>query len=463
MSRPRSSTDGHGHGHDFPNTTIPPFDVDSSIQQYRQNGHEQPYNHEQPQYQHEKQPDLEVTESPFSDAYQLRAYTPPVPASGPVASSPSSPFDDPPNTMDNYVYRGTRPPPMAVPPPLRITTAAGQRLAHIVRDSPHHDAHAPPTMATTGPPGMTNAAHARRFFGAPPRESEDKRPPSYSTEMEPLPRRGRASDPFADPPTGLSRNKNGAVRGGWICGILIALAAVLALAVGLGVGLRHRSGGSSAPPAAANGSDSPAAAAAFPIGKWSFKPYLQNVTTGCTSLASTWTCQPGSTYAESPASSLAEFDWDIRASASNASLLLLSASANPFSLGNVTDLPLTAHDVGTADARYTFNTPMLKQVWVAGALAPGIANATTCLYAQTILSATLYVSNASRTYPEAGGARAGGSTAAWPGGVTVQQMATGGQEVPRCYVAVDNAPEGPPLDVLTPQPETDVCSCVWQS
>lgn len=385
----------------------------------------------------------EISESPFSDAHQIPAPTDPSHEQA---------------TMDDFVYRGTRPTPMPVPPPPRISTSAGQRLASIVENQPLRNSD------TAGAGGnLSNSSHARRFFGQPPRASEDKRPPSYVTEMDELDgaanaRPRRLENPFADPP-GMERNKNGAVRGGWVCGILIAIVAALALAVGLGIGLtrgKHHSATSNTPAAAGNGTN---ATAKFPVGKWQFKTYLQNITTACTSNPNTWSCTPSSTWSQSGEISSAEFDWIIGADPHNATQYLISSTASPI-LISFTNLTLAVHDPDTQGERYTFAMTLNKQTWPKGNIVPSVTNTTTCFFNATTFTATLFA-HQNKTYPVSG--TQAGTFAQWPGSVTVQQLALGGQGVPECFVALDQSPSGPALNVLTPQAPTDMCSCVYQS
>lgn len=106
------------------------------------------------------------------------------------------------------------------------------RLSIIDEDGNNHPSQPPP------PPAVQQPHHrpfSRRFLGEPPRYKDGKEPPKYSMWDV----TGPKGEKFED----LRNNAYVARRGGWkrICLIgLIVIVCIVALAVGLGVGLHKK-------------------------------------------------------------------------------------------------------------------------------------------------------------------------------------------------------------------------------
>ncbi|KAK5111938.1 hypothetical protein LTR85_011685 [Meristemomyces frigidus] len=280
-------------------------------------------------------------------------------------------------------------------------------------------------------------------------------------------------------------------RGGWgrialIAGLLLV---IIALAVGLGVGLtwkKHQDGngnsssGQSSQPAGttpSNGQEQQ-----FPLGEYSYITALRSVKTNCTSNPATWSCYPYSVFnpsdSSSNTSSLASFNWVVSNTSSMyatnsttatsdqvmQSNLTISSTSNPFSI-MFTNEPLTYINSrsNSSSARYTFSFEMSKAVIPSASITSNNA-AAECFFNQTIFTGTLYL-EAARTYPSADLADStglGGYTP-WPFAIEITQSSPGGQNVPTCYEMVNGNVGDRILTAVTPEPESDECSCDYRN
>ncbi len=126
----------------------------------------------------------------------------------------------------------------------------------------------------------------------------------------------------------------------------------------------------------------------FPAGSYSFTAALTNISTGCTSNASTWRCYPFSTYQPStPDLSSATFYWIIEPVTTYS--YVISSSDNPFapSFANVS---LTLEDANLDTERFTFEFTMKKPVTTSAPLEVGNDKAAVCWFNQTVMSATIW-------------------------------------------------------------------------
>lgn len=225
-----------------------------------------------------------------------------------------------------------------------------------------------------------------------------------------------------------------AKRGGWkrvAFILLLALLCIVGLVVGLVLGLRrHNSNTDTGTPNSSTSSTQPSAAS-FPVGSYSVDTYLETVNTNCTSDAATWRCYPYSTYAQSPASSAATFDWIIQPESLGSQQYLISSTNNPFSLV-FTNASLTLLDADLSTERYTFQINMNKPV-VPGAALTESNTATTCYFNQTTFEGTLYT-HMTKTYGQNSSSNnTGDSFIPWPYAASVTQSANAGSNVPECF------------------------------
>ncbi len=129
----------------------------------------------------------------------------------------------------------------------------------------------------------------------------------------------------------------------------------------------------------------------------------------------------------------------------------ISSTQNPFSI-LFSNSTLTLQDANLPTERYTFRIPMSKPVIPSSPIMSSNI-ATTCYFNSTVLTASLYTkmaksypssssssnSTASSTSSSTGSAGGGqGSTgdpvfAPWPYAASVEQVATGGNDVPECF------------------------------
>ncbi|KAI9677157.1 MAG: hypothetical protein M1829_002731 [Trizodia sp. TS-e1964] len=310
---------------------------------------------------------------------------------------------------------------------------------------------------------------ARRFLGDPPRHNHEKSPPPYSDLAGVIGPKGVKSSEVRN-----GVGKGG--RGGWIRLVLFTLFVVLAivgLIVGLVVGMKGKNSSSpsstdvsastlGASPAistssSAGATPTPLPNAPFPAGSYTLRTFLSTVLTNCTSNPATWRCYPYSTYADSPASSAATFNWEIAAWPGPA--YTISSTQNPFAF-SFANISLKLLDAGKPSERYYFSTTMQKLVLPSAALTAD-NSATQCTYNDTTLHASLYTQMASN-YPPASASGAPGATfQTWPHAVSVEQVVGGGVDTPACYKTVDGKQGARLLEGITPQPAGELCSCLY--
>ncbi|KAK5744224.1 hypothetical protein LTR17_002254 [Elasticomyces elasticus] len=285
----------------------------------------------------------------------------------------------------------------------------------------------------------------------------------------------------------LRRNgsgQRGRTRGGWgrillIVGIILA---IIALAVGLGVGLtrkKHKQQEDSSAQPAGTTPNVGQVEQQFPLGEYSFITALRAVETNCTSNAATWRCYPYSVFdpAESSTntSSLASFNWIVSNTSANyatnltteedaPSNLTISSTNNPFSItfGNQSLTYVPGSTNNASAARYEFSFTQQKSVIPSSSVLFSGA-AAICYYNATTFTGTLYL-DANSTFPGAGVADAtgiGGYTP-WPYAVEITQTSGGGNGVPDCYQSVNGGVGQRILTATTPEPEDTISTMDWQ-
>lgn len=213
---------------------------------------------------------------------------------------------------------------------------------------------------------------------------------------------------------------------------------------------------------------------AFPAGNFTFNTFLQTVSTNCTSNATTWTCAPYHTYANSPSESKATYDWiiDPSSSSSSPSNYTISSTANIFSI-TFANVPLELLDQNLPTERYHFRTPFQKVV-----IPPDALNVR-CNYNDSTLEADLYTklkqvypkddtSSYSRTTvpaasPQSTATSFSGGRQLWPYAVEITLSQEGGPDVPDCHRFTDGV-LGPRLTQgIEAKAATDLCSCFYKN
>jgi hypothetical protein len=166
--------------------------------------------------------------------------------------------------------------------------------------------------------------------------------------------------------------------------------------------------------------------------------------TNCTSNPSTWRCYPYTTYAESATLSAATFSWivSLNEPATSPPSYTISSTDNPFSIV-FSAMPLTLLDAGLSTEHYSFVLTSMNKPVVPSSAITAANIATTCYFNQSSLEARLYTKMA-KTYPpseSSAGASSNGtaSFAPWPYAAYVDQMDSGGQNIPQCFDNSGNA------------------------
>lgn len=271
---------------------------------------------------------------------------------------------------------------MPLPPQFAGNLRTPRILSAIAEDDPRHPP--PPYVAVQDdvPPAWPTAAASKKKLWTS----------STSAQLA-----------DGDPPPSRWRNhKQVARRGGCKRLVIIALlvtAALLALILGLALGLRKKS----APVAEETPTPAPDAPS-FPAGSYSVSSFLTNVTTACTSNAATWLCYPYAIYADSAPASTAAWDWIIEP-LDNTPDYAVSSTANVFSIvfSNAT---MSLEDEGLPSEHYAFSIAIPKTTKPREALTDANVQAT-CTFDDARLAAKLYT-------------KAGGDAEASTGNMTVQ-------------------------------------------
>ncbi len=341
------------------------------------------------------------------------------------------------------------------------------------------------------PPIPLRAAHrpfGKRFHhGDPPRHSFEKPPPPYSVWSD-------VTGPKGERLGDLRRNRFIAKRGGWrrLCIIgFVVIAVLVGLIVGLVVGLRrkrsneyvipqqstlpilwkpvvdNRLPSSSVPPSTPSSGTAPTGP--FPVGAYALTPFLDTVSTNCTSNEATWRCYPYTTYKESPTRSMATFNWIITAAdqESSSTDFVISSTDNPFAL-DFTNVSMRLVDAGLSSERYTFSVTTNKTVIPSAAITRDNTLAT-CFYNGTTFRAELYT-KMSKVYQSAAspsttpdlGNSTGERFQLWPYAIRVEESIGGGDNVPACYRTTDGNLGERITDGLSAQPSGDKCSCLYK-
>lgn len=344
------------------------------------------------------------------------------------------------------------------PPPRRISTRAGQRLSAVVDQR----ASSPHSMSSPSPRLNSRWSDSTHLARSIPRTSHDSMPPPYVLH-----------------PGGVEGNKLVAIgpvvrqRGGCkrIGFLVLAALVIIGLGIGLGVGLTRGGGGNSGP-AGAHAGEPDKSQPTYPVGEYSLVTALRVVQTNCTSDPDTWRCFPGPTFDQSPASSLATFNWilsntsalyatnssDMTTSAEGvAANMTISASNNPFSIA-FDATPLTF--INDTSPRYTFAANISQKIIPASNITAD-NRATACFFNQTQVVGTLHLDDTfAQQYTFTGN---NASYTLWPYAVQVELVSPGGQNTPACYYTTNGVIGAQITDVFTAQPAEDECLCEYQN
>ncbi|KAF2219443.1 hypothetical protein BDZ85DRAFT_268459 [Elsinoe ampelina] len=361
---------------------------------------------------------------------------------------------------------------LEVPPPRRMSTPAGDRLATILEnggDGPARE---------NAPSRHSNKTWSTKSRGPTlPRASAETTPPPYaSREWRPDDLRYFAGDEKSGPKMRLAGRRGGLGR--FLIIALIVLVVIVALAVGLGVGLSRRNK-TTERAGSGDAESSEQGGAQFPLGQYTFVTSLRSVQTDCTSNPATWRCYPYSTSQGSNSTNgLALFNWILTSPSqdfpSNASApsttssgtstsLTVSASRDPFSIPLKNQTLTYIND--NNNPRYTFLFTYPKIVVPSTALTSNNA-ATTCYFNQTQFIATLYLSNSRLVdYPGdsiTDSAQVQGGYPRWPYAVEIREVSNGGQDTPVCYETT-NGVMGARVEGLMQQSGDRQCSCNYRN
>lgn len=267
----------------------------------------------------------------------------------------------------------------------------------------------------------------------PPYVAVQDRPPAWPTGAASKKKLWTSSSSAqledGDPPPSRWRNhKQVARRGGCKRLVIIALLvtlALLALILGLVLGLRTKNAHSDAE------ETTPAPqATSFPAGAYSISSFLTNVTTACTSNAATWLCYPYTIYADSSTASTAAWDWIIEPR-DNSPNFVVSSTANVFSIvfSNAT---LSLEDPGLPSEHYAFSIAIPKTTKPREALTDANVQAT-CSFNDARLAAKLYTKAGSDTEPSTANTTIQGQTyMPWPYRVDIVQTSSSGADAVEC-------------------------------
>ncbi|KAI4722598.1 hypothetical protein E4T48_01048 [Aureobasidium sp. EXF-10727] len=346
------------------------------------------------------------------------------------------------------------------PPPRRISTVAGQRLSAVVSDRP------PSSMSSPSARLNSRWSDSTHMATTIPRTSHDSMPPPYVLHADAL----EGDKLVAIGP--VVRKRGGCKRIGFL---VLAALVVIGLGIGLGVGLTRGGGGNNNGQAGAHPGEPDTSAPSqlpYPVGEYSLVTALRVVETNCSSDANTWRCFPGPTFDQSPAASLATFNWilsntsasyatnssDLTTSAQGvAANLTISASDNPFSIVfDSTNLTF----INDTSPRYTFAANISQKIIPANNITAD-NRATVCFFNQTQVIGTLHLDDTFAQHYTYTGNNA--SYTLWPYAVQVELVSPGGQDTPACYYTTNGVVGAQITDVLTPQPAEDMCLCEYRN
>lgn len=371
--------------------------------------------------------------------------------------------------MSTYLSRTPRPQGqhLQTAPTKKVTTPGSQRLNTILETAGSNN-RAP--RSSRRAPGLARLHNAQRsHLGAPPLESDEKPPPSYSQ----LSGQGGSldGDRAREDETKLGKVKRAILgRGGWkrlaliVLGLLLVL---IALAVGLGVGLKKQKQQRNAAAASSSASEG-TKAPPYPIGSWNFDAVLAEVNTDCTPNAATWTCFPYNTYGVNPSRAGYTFNWIISTldpEAKKPESLQITSGANAFAL-NISSTPLRLLDEGTREERYTFSLALPKVVQPMESITDDNAQSI-CYYNQSILTGNLYRLPESGESGRSDPLPVGSNTVptSWPGTMFLSYSSPGGADTPDCFTSSGGtSATGPRItEGLTPLSAPNDCSCIFES
>lgn len=271
-------------------------------------------------------------------------------------------------------------------------------------------------------------------------------------------------------------------RGGWLrLAIIIGavLLVIIALAVGLGVGLTRKKSSGDDDQSTTSGSDNKPPQK-FPLGEYSMVTALMDIQYGCASNQATWSCWPYTIYSPSTTtSSLASFNWIIESTSDDYATpsspstsddgvpanLKVSSASDPFGI-NFSDKPLTfiSPSGNSSAARLTFTFSMAKVVIPSQPITPDNSNSK-CFFNETTFTGAMYLS-APRDYPvgDQQDSNSLGGFKQWPYAVEITQTANGGSDVPNCYGLTDGQLGDQIFSpTLQPMPSSDQCSCDYRN
>ncbi|TLD38460.1 hypothetical protein E2P81_ATG01003 [Venturia nashicola] len=374
-------------------------------------------------------------------------------------------------------------------PPKRISTPAGMRLSVIMENG--GDFHSLPKRTSM----FSSKGSSKTLITSPRKDS--------TATNEDIGTGGYSPSVFAEkrPPSSQQTNQAGGFfqrRGGWkriLTLLAVLLICIIAIAVGLAVGLKKshdansagssqsasttqgastgQSGSSSNPSASevsaggsgsgtsvgASSTTSTAISRSFPIGSYSFITFLGNMDSSCTSNSLTWSCFPYSTFNDSPTKALTTFNWKISAG-STSGAYQISSSSNPFAI-TFSNRPLKLMNKGKSDELYTFQFQTQKEVIPSGSITDDGTTAN-CVYSDTTFTGYLYTKQA-KEYPTAVTGDGNPAFQPWPFAIRVEQIAGAGDDSPTCYT-YKNGNQGARIQGNFTISDTQMlCDCIYRN
>ncbi|KAL5119717.1 hypothetical protein ACEQ8H_002323 [Pleosporales sp. CAS-2024a] len=250
----------------------------------------------------------------------------------------------------------------------------------------------------------------------------------------------------------------------------IALASIIALAVGLALGLKKKPShnaqpaGNQASPTTGHTSNTPATPSnamtpssvpsGFPIGTYSLITFLDTVSSSCTANNATWSCPPTTTYYSDPQKALTAINWKISGKTGS---YKISSVGQDATFGTVfQNEKLQLLDAGKATERYHFMISRSKSVNMTGSIGD-MTGSFVCDYGATNIQGSLYTKMA-RTYPQNTIAVPNTGHAAWPYAVRVEQTVAGGENIPSCKKST-----GEQVNSLAAQAPSTLCDCLYKN
>ncbi|RCI11984.1 hypothetical protein L249_4583 [Ophiocordyceps polyrhachis-furcata BCC 54312] len=266
-------------------------------------------------------------------------------------------------------------------------------------------------------------------------EKEQVSPPRAGTGSGDSARSVSSECSIRDDDKGLFAHRKRAGR--FLVAVAIVAIVIVALAIGLAVGLRKRGG--------TTGSDPFGLGVEFPAGSYAVRASVKTTEAGCTSQPSTWRCDSSGNGASVTA------HWDIR---SRGHGVFTISSPNDSELNPAfSDVSLSVVDANRLTERLVFTIPMNKTVIPSGGASP-TSRAAQCLYQNVEMEATLYTRQRGGRTMSAPSQL--GQGVDWPGDVEINQHMPSTIGQPTCR-------DSGGVQIADVQASQGNCACVYSN